>query len=381
MTRSSVPGMSNSALLAALKRESTYLEPQGARTGGSDSGMGEDDLFELGEHLSGVYEIQTLLGHGGMGQVFEAQDHMLERTVAVKASWRHIERGALLKEARGLAALAGHGVPAVFSMGVHRDIEYCVMERLYGKTLASHMIMRLADGCFEIDEVVESLIGVADALAEIHDVGLIHRDLKPANIMLAPGNRTVLFDFGLFMTKGSTGNDQALAGSPRYLAPEAIESRVELGQAHLLDIYSLGVIGFTLLTGQYPFNDRDAQRILWKHVHDDVPVIADQRPDVPFRLARLVKEMLAKEALDRPFSADAIAAELGTIRAQLPPPIDIERDGEIEPEDELAAWLSEDPNADLDVEVNSRGSYDMSSDDELASALERDTERDEPGLV
>lgn len=373
MTRSSVPGMSDSALLAALKRESTYLEPQGAR----DSSQMEKNLFEIGEHLTGVYEIRSLLGHGGMGQVYEAQDHMLERTVAVKASWRHIERGALLKEARGLAALAAHGVPAVFSMGVHREIEYCVMERLYGRTLASHMIARLQDERFEIDEVVEALIGVADALAEIHDVGLVHRDLKPANIMLAPGNRTVLFDFGLFMTKGSTGNDKALAGSPRYLAPEAIESRVEPGQAHLLDIYSLGVIGYTLLTGSYPFNGQNPRRILRKHVHEEVPDIEAKRPDVPFRLTRLIKEMLAKEPLDRPFSADAIAAELGTIRAHLPPPIEIKRDGEIEPEDELAAWLTEDPNADLDLDLQSRDSYDRSIEDELVSALDRDTTPDE----
>ena len=315
----SIPSMSDNALIQALKQESTNIDPNvwhEARTG--------EDLFELGHRLNGIYELQSVLGKGGMGQVYEAYDHVLERTIAVKASWPHIEPGSLLQEARALAALAGHGVPAVFSMGKHDEIEYCVMERLYGRTLGSHMINRFQESVFEIDEAIDLLIGVADALSEVHDVGLVHRDLKPGNIMLCPGNRTVLFDFGLFLTRGATGNEGSLAGSPRYLAPETITSQVQSGQAHLVDIYSLGIIGFLLFTGRHPFSDRNAEVILRKQVSELPPPLSSLRPEVPWRLERLIGEMLAKEPLERPFSADAVAAELGTIRAELPPPIEFE---------------------------------------------------------
>ncbi len=193
------------------------------------------------------------------------------------------------------------------------------MERLYGKTLAAHMQNHLRAGIFDIDEVLELMIGIADALAEIHSAGLIHRDLKPTNIMLAPRNRTVLLDLGLFLTQGCTGNDVSLCGSPRYLAPEAITATVEVGQCHLLDIYSLGIIGFIMLTRRHPFVETDPARILSSHIHAEPPKLSTLRADVPFQLERIIDEMLAKDPRDRPFSADCIAAELSTIRSQLTP--------------------------------------------------------------
>lgn len=311
----SIPSISSSeAIVRSMKRDTTYVGQPAAKLAENS-----DDLFEIGDCLNGTYEIRAVLGKGGMGQVFEAHDRILNRTVAIKASWSHIAFGSLIQEARALAALNGRGVPAVFGMGQHRGVEFCVMERMYGKTLAAHMQNRLRRGMFDIDEVLEMMIGVADALAELHGSGLIHRDLKPANIMLAPRNRTVLLDLGLFLTQGRTGNEISLCGSPRYLAPEAITASIELGQCHLLDVYSLGIIGFILLTRRHPFQQTEPSKILWSHVHATPPKLSTLRQDVPWRLERLIDEMLAKDPKDRPFSADSIAAELSTIRAQLSP--------------------------------------------------------------
>ncbi len=276
------------------------------------------DLFNIGEVLSRIYEIRAILGKGGMGQVFEAHDRVLNRAVAVKASWPHVGFGPLYHEAQAMAALNGRGVPNVYAMGSHRGVDFCVMERLYGRTLGSHIRQRMLGGEFAIDETLDILIGIAESLAEVHGAGLIHRDLKPANIMLAPRNRVVLLDLGLFLTKSNTGNESCICGSPRYIAPEAITATVELGQTHLLDIYALGIIAFILIAGRVPFHDKTVHRIFWKHVHMPAPSLTALRPDVPLRLARLVAEMLAKDPQDRPFSADAVAAELGSIRRDTP---------------------------------------------------------------
>lgn len=268
-----------------------------------------NQFFAVGEVLSGMYEIRRLIGRGGMGEVYEAYDLVLNRVVAIKVARPEYDQGGLLPEARAMAMLRGRGVPAVYSMGSFRGFEYCVMERVYGTTLARHIKRRLPE-TFAVSEVIHILTGAAEALARVHRAGMIHRDLKPSNIMLAPNQRVVLIDFGLFRTEGSLWDEPEIWGSPRYIAPETITHTVKLGQEHLIDIYALGVIAFCLLVGCPPFNSKSVSRILTKHVEQRPPRLSYIRPDVPEELDRLVLDMLSKNPLERPQTAIEMVSRL-----------------------------------------------------------------------
>lgn len=270
------------------------------------------DVFAIGEVLSGNYRILRVLGSGGMGLVYEAYDQLLNRPVAVKASWPDADQVDLQREAQVMAAMRGHGLPAVHAMGVHRDTHYYVMERLYGATLADYLEQSQQKGGLAIEEVVEILIGLAEVLGHIHGVGLIHCDLKPSNIMLTAGNRVFLLDFGISRVENITSHSRVLGGSPRYIAPEVIKADVMVGQAPLVDIYALGIIAFEMLVGHPPFCNCPVLQLLSKHIHERPPRVSELRPDTPPRLSALVADMLAKEPLNRPFSAEAV---LRTLRA------------------------------------------------------------------
>ena len=275
------------------------------------------NALKRGSVLNETYEIRRVLGRGGMGQVLEARDRLLNRTVAIKVSWAHIGFDPLVQEAQALAALRGRGVPSVYAIGKHDELGYYVMERLYGRTLAAHMLQRFSDGRFTVEEALDILIGISSALIPVHGAGLIHRDLKPSNIMLAPKNRTVLLDFGLFLTEGSVTNDSGICGSPRYIAPEVITANLQRGQAHLIDIYAMGIIAYMLLSGTAPFDDPSVTQLLSKHVQQDAAPLRVIRPDVPARLSRMVDQMLAKQPEERTFSAEAVVAGLRAIRDEM----------------------------------------------------------------
>lgn len=275
--------------------------------------------FQVGDCLNNCYEIRKVLGAGGMGQVFEAYDRSLKRKVAIKASWTEEGVEALEGEAMALAALAGRGVPAVYGlMTSEQGVRYYVMERVLGKTLASYLRTRLVHGPLPLADAVRILIGIADTLSGLHGLGLIHCDLKPANIMMAPDDQIVLLDLGLFLSKGQTGNQAEgimLRGSPRYIAPERITSSVGLNDVHLLDIYSLGIIGFLLLTGQHPFDGDSVHRLVLQHLHRPAPLVSRLRQDVPRQLERLIADMMSKDPSQRPATAADVAAELKNMRA------------------------------------------------------------------
>jgi len=203
----------------------------------------------------------------------------------------------------------------VYAMGTHQGSEFLVMELVRGATLYEAMRKQLAsERPMPPAEAVELLIGIAEGLSAIHASGISHRDVKPANIMLAPGNRTVLMDFGLF--KPEFERLDAVAGSPEYMAPEVCAGRVDPGAGHLVDLYALGVIAFELLAGAPPFRGETPMDTLALHVHASVPELPSLRADVPVELAALVHELLAKVPSDRPPNVDDVLGRLRAIRAR-----------------------------------------------------------------
>jgi len=262
-----------------------------------------------GALVADAFKIGDVLGWGGMGVVYEATDVRLRRKVALKIS---LERDdlALRTEAQGLAMLQHPGIAAVHWMGVHDGHDFFVMERIYGKTLAEHLDARLGSGKLpEVAEVLRVLRGVADALAAVHERGMVHRDVKPANVMLAPNNRVVLMDFGL-LSSGEVVGPEGLCGTFEYLAPELIGREGEArGPA---DVYALGIMAFQLLTGQLPFEGPTLVNILSKHISEEPPDVRVLNADVPALLADLVAETLRKDPDTRP-DARALSHQLGRL--------------------------------------------------------------------
>jgi len=187
-------------------------------------------LLRVGTILNDTFEIRALLGEGGMGQVYEAHDLALNRRVAVKVAWPHIMT-SIRDEARALAALRDPCTVAVYAMGKHGALEYVVMELIHGISLATRLEAHYAAGTrMDTIEAIAILARVADGLAAVHRAGIAHRDIKPGNIMLAPGDRVVLMDFGIFQPVYETGGRRALSGSPAYMAPELFTDTVAPGE-------------------------------------------------------------------------------------------------------------------------------------------------------
>src|SRR5437870_2704048 len=242
--------------------------------------------FELGELLDDSYEIRALLGAGGMGWVYEARDRWLNRTVAVKVARNVPGAPQLLQEAQALAAISSPSVVTVYALGHHNGAQYLVMERIYGVSLEAHVARRRADNnSWSIQEAIDLLARIADGLASVHTAGIAHWDIKPANVMLAPRDRIVLLDFGIFVPEVGAASAPLFRGTPAYTAPEMVSGTVQAGQAKLVDVYALGILTFELLTGTVPFQGENVVQTWNQHLNTPPPDIRTLRADAPAPLA------------------------------------------------------------------------------------------------
>lgn len=279
----------------------------------------ENRIFATGELLDGVYEIIQLLGRGGMGEVFEAHDHLLNRRVAIKASWPNPLAPPLRNEARALAAFQHPSLVSVHTLGEHRGIDYLVMERVYGVSLTQHAVTRWGGGeQFTPAEVVQILLPASEGLSVVHRAGLVHRDIKPDNIMLTPVHRVVLMDFGLVLPEFDVNGKQRVAGSPPYMAPEALLNTAAPGSGHLVDIFGLGAVAYELLTGKRPFGGSTIREVIASHERGQPTPLAELRSDCPLELCQAIHEMLSPNAKVRLQSAEAVAWQLRAITDNRP---------------------------------------------------------------
>ncbi|HTJ43619.1 MAG TPA: serine/threonine-protein kinase [Kofleriaceae bacterium] len=266
--------------------------------------------FALGELVADTYVVRGVLGIGGMGQVYAADDRELQRPVALKTT---LDGGAMLRrEAQALAQVHHPNVVAVHRVGMHRGVPFMVMERLYGATLADHM----RDREVELDEALAILCGIADGLTALHAAGIAHLDLKPGNVILCASGRVALVDLGIMVPEVMAG-DRDPCGTPLYMAPELIDRALAPGRACRADFYSFGAMAFELLAGRPPFMGADVASVLACHLVDPAPDLCELRGDAPPRLGTLVRTCLAKDAMDRPAGAEEIAWELRAIRARV----------------------------------------------------------------
>ncbi len=266
--------------------------------------------------LSGRYCLDALIGDGGMGEVWKAHDPVLDRVVAVKVIRPHLAgdltiRQRLRTEAKLAGSLRHPGIVDVFDYGEHtgddgRTTPYLVMPLVDGVTLAQVLTSR---GSLPLGETMSIVAAMASALKAAHGAGIVHRDLKPANVMLTPSGRVMILDFGIARSTGGESLTQtgALVGTADYLSPEQAAGQPATFAS---DLYALGVLAYTCLTGAPPFRrDTDVGTAL-AHLHTPVPPL-------PAELAAvdpLVRSMLAKEPSHRPSAGEVaeFAASMGT---------------------------------------------------------------------
>jgi len=275
-------------------------------------------VLAMGELVDETYEVRSLLGAGGMGEVYEVHDRVLNRRVALKVVRPGGASEYLLREGRALAAIHHPGVVAVHTMGMHRGVAYLVMERVRGLSVDRLLDERRSRGeRFGIAEALELLVSVADALSVVHRAGLAHRDVKPGNVMLAPAGRVVLMDFGLVLPHADRAGHRSVAGSLQYMAPEALSGDVAEGAASLVDVYALGVLAYELLTGVAPFDGGEPVELYRAKTRAKQPRVSQYRPDVPAALDDLVAQLMAPDAPDRPQGAEAALWQLRALRTSI----------------------------------------------------------------
>jgi serine/threonine-protein kinase len=283
----------------------------------------------------GAYELQALLGSGGMATVYRGFDRNLHRAVAVKvlsptlaADPAFVDR--FRQEARLIANLHHPHIAQVFAFGEHAGAPYMVQELLPGPTLEQRLKDLAARGeGMPQHEVIATLTQLAGALDAAHAVGIIHRDVKPSNALYNAQGQIVLTDFGI--ARGTADVSRAataagvVMGTPGYVAPEQAISSASLTPA--CDIYALGVVAFELLCGRLPFDADTAMGIVLKHLYDPPPPPTSVRPDLPAALDAVVLKALEKEPTARFRSAgefaQALAAAWPLAASPLPAPADI----------------------------------------------------------
>ncbi|WP_406209124.1 protein kinase [Kitasatospora sp. NBC_01560] len=263
------------------------------------------------------YRLESLLGRGGMGEVWQAHDPRLDRKVAVKfLVAQPTSRGSALerfhREARVTAGFQHPGIAQIFDSGERAGQLYLVMELIRGSNLAE--VLREQPSGLPVQQAVDLAAQVADALAYAHGTGIVHRDIKPANLMLLPGDRIKVCDFGLAgYLQGDSGltREGSFMGTPDYMAPEQWRSPRVDGRA---DLYALGCVLFALLTGKPPFPTGGGVRVsMTHHLQSPPPRLGSLRPGIPEDLDRLVSALLSKEPAGRPADAGAVAERLRNV--------------------------------------------------------------------
>jgi eukaryotic-like serine/threonine-protein kinase len=275
----------------------------------------------------GAYQVIQQIGEGGMGTVWLAQHQMLGRRAAIKvlhpmfsAQPEIVQR--FFNEARSAAAISDPGIVQIFDFGHHSDgSAYIAMEMLEGEPLDKRL-HRL--GRLPVIDAVRILRQTASSLGVAHGRGIVHRDLKPENIFLiadqemAGGERAKILDFGIAkLTSDPRIKTQtsAVMGTPAYMSPEQCRGAGLVDERS--DVYALGCVLFTLVTGALPFDAEGAGEIIAMHLREPPPAPSSRMPGLPPALDALVLRCLAKDPAQRYPSARELAADLGHLLAQL----------------------------------------------------------------
>ena len=262
--------------------------------------------------LAGRYDLQQVIGRGGMSTVYRATDALLGRTVAVKVLSPALAEGDPVwaarfeREARAAASLTHSGVATVYDTGVEDGTRFIVMECVAGKSLAAILH---DEAPLEPARAMRIGAQIADVLSAAHAAGIVHRDIKPGNVMVGPDGTVAVLDFGIARPADATGLTQtmSLLGTAAYMSPEQASGRPADARS---DIYSLGCVLYATLSGAPPFTGDLAAAVLHQHVNAAPRPVREVAPATPKPLAGLIDQMLAKSPAARPQSAEEVRDRL-----------------------------------------------------------------------
>ena len=254
------------------------------------------------------HRIDAVAGRGGMGVVYRATQQALDRVVALKLIVPELAddpglRDRFERESRIAASIDHPNVLPLYYAGEQDGVLYQAMRYVDGTDLRT--LVR-ANGALPADRAVSIVVQVAAALDAAHARGLVHRDVKPANVMLTEGDHAYLGDFGLSRrtaSQASTGGG-SVVGTLDYVSPEQIRGERVDARA---DVYALGGVLFTALTGQVPFPRESDEARLWAHLQAEPPRLSERAPNLPPELEPVIERALAKRAEDRYPSAGDLA--------------------------------------------------------------------------
>jgi serine/threonine-protein kinase len=272
----------------------------------------------VGELIADRYELEELVGSGGMSSVYRAHDRLLERTVALKILHEQYTRDddyveRFRREARSVAQLTHPNIVTVIDRGEQDGRQFIVFEYVDGENL-KELLDR--EGPLSPPEAIELGLQVAHGLAFAHSQGLVHRDVKPQNVLLDGDGRAKVTDFGIARSLDVEGVTitGTVMGTSNYIAPEQARGQPVDEQT---DVYSLGCVLYELLAGEVPYDGDNFVSVAMRHVNDPVPSVAEVRPDVPSRLDEAIQRAMAKDHLERYESMSEFAGELEACRAEL----------------------------------------------------------------
>ncbi|HSU24552.1 MAG TPA: serine/threonine-protein kinase, partial [Pyrinomonadaceae bacterium] len=290
--------------------------------------LSEEDKPTLIGKTIGHYDIKQLLGVGGMGEVYLANDNLLNRKVALKLvppdlAELRVNLNRFKQEAKAASALNHPNILTIYEFGAEDGTQYIVSEFVDGVTLRQ----RIKDGVPSGKELLDIAGQVASALAAAHSSGIVHRDIKPENIMIRRDGIVKVLDFGLAkltMPAGSetSKEDQTLfktapgsvIGTAAYMSPEQARGVEVDGRT---DIWSLGVVIYEMLTGCRPFDGDTQTDVLVAILNQPVPALADFAVEAPAELKRIIDKALAKNVEDRYQVVEELASDLRSLKARL----------------------------------------------------------------
>ena len=274
--------------------------------------------MKIGQVVKERYEIEEVLGEGGMAFVYKAKDRQLQRTVAIKTlkpnyvnQEKFVDR--FRREAQTAANLNHPNIVQIFDWGIE-DEPYFVMEYIEGNTLTSIISSNRTVG---LNDVLYIGSQVASGLKEAHKHGLVHRDIKPGNIMITPSGKVKVTDFGIVSLQNEESDitkTGAVLGTASYISPEQAQGKAVSFES---DLYSLGTVLYELITGKPPFSGDSPIATATKHLTDKPEKLSTFRKDIPKGLENAVLKLLEKRPYDRFKSAEDLRALLLQQRKQI----------------------------------------------------------------
>lgn len=284
-----------------IPENSRFCLSCGADVSGGDGPTSTSSVDVVRERLqrvvAGKYRIERLLGKGGMGAVFLAHDLTLERAVAIKVLPPDVAQDdqvvrRFAQEAKTAAKLDHPNIIPIYRVESEGGLNYFVMKYISGTSLEDLLDKKEP---LAVPDIQRILWEAACALGHAHQRGVVHRDVKPANIMFDHDGRVMLTDFGISKAlQAATGFTATgmIIGTPHYMAPEQGKGAPVDGRA---DQYSLGVVGYRMITAELPFSGDSVHTIIYKHIYEEPPLASVKRPDIPASLTVAISRALAKD--------------------------------------------------------------------------------------